>query len=205
MADLGGELAVADGPAVADIRQALEDCPAEPAGELQVDGQVKAVPTPAEVVVELPGRVIEFRGCEQDSRADLLRKRGQDIVVALPRICHPDQAERGRCDQQLADRRIQGAVRDVEQVLLLGTAGDHRAQPPHCRVRCAGRVSACTREEAFEVVHVISLIGRFGSPEPDAGGYDRRRALMPSAALLRAAASLVPMMAATSAYGRSAT
>ncbi len=97
----GGELTVADGAAVAHIGEVLEHGAAEPVCEPQVDGQLEAAAEAGEVVVELPHGIIQAAGGQQDPRADLAGEPGQDRVVVLARVRHPDQTDRRRRKQQL--------------------------------------------------------------------------------------------------------
>ena len=123
------ELAVADGPGVRDVDELLEHRAAEPVGQLQIHRDVEGVPASGEVLVELARDLVEAARGAQHPRADLVGEGGEHGVGVLHREGHPDQpGGRGR-EQQPAERRVEVAVGDVEQVLVHGTTCEHGLQP----------------------------------------------------------------------------
>jgi hypothetical protein len=129
----------------------LEDRTAEPARQLEVQGQVEAVPTGREVLLQLTCGRIQAAGRVQDARADATGQVGQHRVVVLPRVGDAHQADGGAGEQQLPGGSVDGAVRHVEQAALLSAAGQGVLQPVQSRV-ARGRV----REPALELVHGVS-------------------------------------------------
>ena len=73
-----------------------------------------------EVLVELARRRVEPAGGLQNPRADGVCELLQHHLVALPVERHAYQAGPGCGQQQDADGRVQGAVRNVEQPVRVG-------------------------------------------------------------------------------------
>ncbi len=167
-----------------DLAQVGEHVAAEPTGEAEVERHVEPAPASGEVLLELTGGGIESRRVAEDARAHVGRQLGEHLVVILAGEGDPDHAGRGRRQQQGTEWAVERAVGDVEQAGAIGIHGERGAPLFHrllVRDRHGGRQ---------QLAH---------PPAPS-----RRSLAIPSAALRRAAASVVPSRAATSAYDRSA-
>src|SRR5262245_27959300 len=115
-----GDLGVAGGRAEADPGEASEDPVPEAAAEPQVERQVERAALPREVLIELARGAVEPGGRAQDARADLAREPLEHRVVPLGPERDPHEALRRSGEQKSADRRVEGAVRDVEEARLAG-------------------------------------------------------------------------------------
>lgn len=90
-----------------------------------VHGQLEPGPVTGEVLLQRSGDRIQSVSVVEHPRAHPLGEDLQDVVEALAGESHPDQAHRGGCEEEVADRRVDRPVGDVEQALL----GGCRAQP----------------------------------------------------------------------------
>src|SRR5690606_35304422 len=111
----------------------------------------------------------------------------------LGRVGHPDEALVGGGQRQAPDGRVLGHPGDVDQALGLGPGQGGGEQV--VEVRPAGGADALPTQPGLEVVD-----RRHGATSRVSS---RRRRARPARTFCRAASSLQPMMAATSAYGRS--
>ena len=82
-------------------------------------GNVEGVQSAGEVLVELACDGVEPTRSLEDARADSIGEVLQDLVVVLDFVCDADEAELGCGQQQGADRRVDGAVADVEDAVGL--------------------------------------------------------------------------------------
>src|SRR4051812_22152939 len=108
-ADLAGERAVGGRDAVRDLRKLTQHLFVE-GGDPQVERQVELAPPAVEVLVQLAPGLVERRA--QDARPE---QTGKLLLLALRP--EPDAAEAavGRGDEQVADRRADGVVADVDE------------------------------------------------------------------------------------------
>src|SRR5689334_7365714 len=97
----------------------LDHLPAESVCQRQIQRQIEHRAVACEVFVDLGCGGVETRTRPQDSRADPACQIGQYRVEVLAGVGHSDQAGGRRRQQQLTDRCVDGAVRDVEDVGVL--------------------------------------------------------------------------------------
>ena len=189
---------VAGGLPVADGRKVGQHRAAEPGREAEVERQVEAGAAPGEVLLELAGGLVEPPRGAQDPGADLAGQASEHRVEALAFVGDPDQPGRGGGQQQRADRRVEGAVGDVEQALVLGLGDEPGVQRGQL-------VLGRGRAEQLGGVVVGSFDGHGHYTVPSSlvswssGRPGFRSLAIPSAAARRAASGLPPITAATSA------
>ncbi len=115
-ADGGGHLGVALPTAVADVAKMLDDAATEAVGESEIDGHLEAGAPLGEVLVELTCGGVQPGGCAKHPWAHRVGELRQHGIVAFDVVGHADQPDRGGGQQQGADRAVDGAVGDVEQL-----------------------------------------------------------------------------------------
>ena len=110
----GGDGGVAGRLPVPDPGQVGEDGAPEAVRQPEVEGQIEARAPAGEVLLQLPGGPVQAGGGPQHTRADAGGEAGQDGVVVLAGVGHPDEPLFGGGQEQRPHRGVQRAVGDVQ-------------------------------------------------------------------------------------------